>query len=38
MLPAEATPFFGRTTELAQITALLSHARLITVTGTAGVG
>ena len=38
MLPAEATPFFGRTTELAQLTALLSQARLITVTGTAGVG
>jgi predicted ATPase len=38
MLPSEATPFFGRTTELAQLAALLSHARLITVTGTAGVG
>jgi predicted ATPase len=38
MLPAEVTPFIGRATELAQLNALLSDARLVTVTGTAGVG
>jgi predicted ATPase len=38
MLPDDATPFIGRAMELAQLTALLSHARMITVTGTGGVG
>jgi predicted ATPase len=38
MLPAEATPFIGRGRELAQLTALLADARLVTVTGTGGVG
>ena len=37
-LPAEATSFTGRATELAGITALLRTARLVTVTGAAGVG
>ena len=38
LLPAEVTSFVGRTTELDAITALLESARLVTVTGTAGVG
>jgi predicted ATPase/DNA-binding CsgD family transcriptional regulator len=38
LLPAEATSFVGRTTELAGIAALLVTARMITVTGPAGVG
>jgi non-specific serine/threonine protein kinase len=35
---ADATPFVGRTTELIQLTGLLSHVRLVTVTGAGGVG
>jgi predicted ATPase/DNA-binding CsgD family transcriptional regulator len=38
LLPAEATSFVGRTIELAGITALLGTARMVTVTGPAGVG
>jgi non-specific serine/threonine protein kinase len=38
LLPAEATSFVGRTAELAGITALLGTARMVTVTGPAGVG
>jgi predicted ATPase/DNA-binding NarL/FixJ family response regulator len=38
LLPAEATSFVGRTTELAGITALLGTARMVTVVGPAGVG
>jgi predicted ATPase/DNA-binding CsgD family transcriptional regulator len=37
-LPAEVTGLVGRTTELAQLSALLSTARLVTVTGPGGVG
>ncbi|MFN8492201.1 MAG: AAA family ATPase [Caldilineaceae bacterium] len=39
-LPAQATPFVGRTTELAQISALLadSTCRLLTLVGPGGVG
>jgi len=37
-LPVETTGFVGRETELARLTALLGHARLITVTGPGGVG
>ena len=38
LLPAEVTSFVGRTAELDAIAALLSTARLVTLTGTAGVG
>lgn len=38
LLPAEATSFVGRATELAGITALLGTARMVTVVGPAGVG
>jgi non-specific serine/threonine protein kinase len=38
LLPAEATSFVGRTTELDGITALLQTARMVTVVGPAGVG
>ncbi|MGH3248001.1 MAG: ATP-binding protein, partial [Trebonia sp.] len=38
LLPAEATSFVGRTTELAGLTALLEAARMVTVVGPAGVG
>jgi non-specific serine/threonine protein kinase len=38
LLPAEATSFVGRATELAGITALLETARMVTVVGPAGVG
>ncbi len=38
LLPAEATSFIGRTAELADITALLGTARMVTVVGPAGVG
>ncbi len=38
LLPAEATSFIGRTVELADITALLGTARMVTVVGPAGVG
>ncbi len=38
LLPAEATSFVGRTVELADITALLGTARMVTVVGPAGVG
>ncbi len=38
LLPAEATSFVGRTIELAGITALLGSARMVSVTGPAGVG
>jgi predicted ATPase/DNA-binding SARP family transcriptional activator len=37
-LPLENTSFVGRGAELAQIRALLGHARLITVVGAPGVG
>ncbi|MGP4046599.1 ATP-binding protein [Streptomyces sp. 2A115] len=37
-LPAEANAFVGREAELAEITALLNTARLITLTGPGGVG
>jgi predicted ATPase/DNA-binding CsgD family transcriptional regulator len=37
-LPAEVTGFIGRRAELARIAALLDSARLITVTGPAGIG
>jgi predicted ATPase/DNA-binding CsgD family transcriptional regulator len=37
-LPAETTGFVGREAELARLSALLDHARLITVTGPGGVG
>jgi non-specific serine/threonine protein kinase len=37
-LPAEATSFVGRSAELAGITELLRTARMLTVTGVAGVG
>jgi predicted ATPase/DNA-binding CsgD family transcriptional regulator len=38
LLPAEVTSFVGRTAELDAIAALLATARLVTLTGTAGVG
>ena len=38
LLPAEATSLVGRTIELAGITALLGTARMVSVTGPAGVG
>ncbi|MBO0820437.1 MAG: hypothetical protein J2P26_06255, partial [Nocardiopsaceae bacterium] len=37
-LPAEITAFVGRTAELAQVCRLLDAWRLVTVTGTGGVG
>jgi predicted ATPase/DNA-binding CsgD family transcriptional regulator/tetratricopeptide (TPR) repeat protein len=37
-LPVETTSFVGREAELARLSALLSRARLITVTGPGGVG
>lgn len=37
-LPSEITGFVGRKTELAQLLKLLSASRLVTVTGTGGVG
>jgi predicted ATPase/DNA-binding CsgD family transcriptional regulator len=37
-LPVETTSFVGREAELARLTALLSRARLVTVTGPPGVG
>jgi predicted ATPase/DNA-binding CsgD family transcriptional regulator len=37
-LPAEMTSFVGREPELARLSALLRRARLVTVTGPAGVG
>src|ERR1700722_16921569 len=37
-LPAEVTGFVGREAELAQLTSLLAHARIVTVTGYGGVG
>jgi len=37
-LPVEVTGFVGREAELARLGALLKRARLITVTGPAGVG
>ncbi|MCL2583903.1 MAG: LuxR C-terminal-related transcriptional regulator [Streptosporangiales bacterium] len=36
--PPDARPFVGRTAELAQLDALLSRARLVTITGPGGVG
>ncbi|MFF9152264.1 ATP-binding protein [Streptomyces sp. NPDC014846] len=36
--PLELTPFVGRSTELAALTAALDGARLVTVTGVGGVG
>ena len=37
-LPVETTGFVGREAELAWLSTLLEHARLITVTGPGGVG
>ncbi|MGB7873302.1 MAG: LuxR C-terminal-related transcriptional regulator, partial [Anaerolineales bacterium] len=37
-LPAEPTPFIGRANELAEIRHLLDETRLLTLTGTGGVG
>ncbi|WP_406480952.1 ATP-binding protein [Streptomyces sp. NBC_01615] len=37
-LPAEANAFIGRTDELAEISGLLGHTRLVTLTGPGGVG
>jgi predicted ATPase/DNA-binding CsgD family transcriptional regulator len=37
-LPAQLTSFIGRTTELAQVRALVGGARLVTLTGSAGCG
>ena len=37
-LPVETTGFVGREAELARLTGLLGHARLVTVTGPGGVG
>ena len=37
-LPVETTGFVGREAELARLSTLLEHARLITVTGPGGVG
>jgi len=37
-LPAEPTPFVGRTEELAEIRRLLDETRLLTLTGTGGIG
>jgi predicted ATPase len=38
LLPAEATSFVGRAAEVAALTSLIGAARLVTVTGPAGVG
>ena len=37
-VPAETGPLIGRERECAQIKALVTHARLVTLTGTGGVG
>lgn len=37
-LPAEPTPFIGRAEELAEIRRLLAETRLLTLTGTGGIG
>jgi len=37
-LPVETTSFVGREAELTRLSALLSRARLVTVTGQGGVG
>lgn len=37
-LPAELTPFVGRETEITVVQQLLSHARLLTLTGAGGSG
>ena len=37
-LPAEPTPFIGRTEELAEIRRLLTETRLLTLTGSGGIG
>lgn len=37
-LPAEPTPFIGRAEELAEIRCLLDETRLLTLTGTGGIG
>ena len=37
-LPVELSPFVGRGPELAEVTALLTGSRLVTLTGTGGVG
>jgi len=37
-LPAEPTPFIGRAEELAEIHHLLAETRLLTLTGTGGIG
>jgi len=38
IVPAPLTSFVGRETELAEIRYLLGNSRLLTLTGTAGVG
>ncbi|MCO6005578.1 ATP-binding protein, partial [Actinoallomurus purpureus] len=37
-LPAEVTSFVGRRHEVAEVKRLLSHSRLVTLTGVGGVG
>jgi len=37
-LPAETTPFIGRAEELAEVRRLLDETRLLTLTGTGGIG
>jgi len=37
-LPAQATSFLGRDKDLAEVGAMLSSARLVTLTGTGGIG
>jgi predicted ATPase len=37
-LPTDASSFVGRSRELAELTSLLEHTRMLTLTGTGGVG
>ena len=37
-LPVQLSPLIGRRTEIAELVALLDHERLVTLTGSAGVG
>jgi predicted ATPase/DNA-binding CsgD family transcriptional regulator len=37
-LPAQTTPFVGRSREIAEVKRLLSNSRMLTLTGTGGVG
>jgi predicted ATPase/predicted Ser/Thr protein kinase len=37
-LPAQATPFVGRTSEVADVEALLATSRMVTLTGAGGIG